>query len=65
MPGGVWHGDRAPKGGDAMSHLDFVVKLLNVGIHAGQLVLVWLQVRFLMKKPRKQQRRKNKKNRRS
>ncbi|WP_322906247.1 hypothetical protein [Paenibacillus campi] len=49
-----------------MSHLDFVMKLLTIGIHTGQFLLVWLQIRHLLKKRKpKQRRRKNKKNRRS
>ncbi len=60
MSGGTRHGIAA------MSHLDVVIKLFAVGIHAGQLLLVWLQVRHLLKKQKpKQQRRKHKKNRRS
>ncbi len=56
---------RAPKGDDSMSHLDFVMKLLTIGIHTGQFLLVWLQIRHLLKKRKpKQRRRKNKKNRR-
>ncbi|WP_017815204.1 hypothetical protein [Paenibacillus shenyangensis] len=46
-----------------MSHLDFVMSLLNVGIKAAQLVLVILQVRHLIQQSK--QKRKNKKNRRS
>ncbi len=57
MSGGTRHGIAAMS-----SHLDAVMKLLTVSIHAGQLLLVWLQVRHLLKKQRpKQQRRKHKK----
>lgn len=54
---------RSPKGSEAMSHLDFVMSLLNVSIKAAQFVLVILQVRHMIQQSK--QKRKNKKNRRS
>ncbi|WP_017815199.1 hypothetical protein [Paenibacillus shenyangensis] len=46
-----------------MSHLDFMMSLLNVGIKAVQFILVILQVRHLIQQSKQQ--RKSKKNRRS
>jgi len=56
---------RSPKGGEAMSHLDFMISLLNVGIRAAQLMLVVFQIYFLLKKGKSKRDHKKKKNRRS